>query len=301
MSNLNYRHLQYFAAVVRKGSVTAAAKSLHVTQPTVSEQIKQLEADLGEPLFRREGRSLVLTTAGRTAYHYAEQIFGLGAELTEAVANHRTGHGRRLTAGVSDVVPKLIALHVLEPVMALQPVVSLTCHQDRPEMLMAELGLGELDLVIADAPIRSGTPVRAFSEFLGESGMTCFATPDHAEAYRTGFPHSLDGSPVLLPSVGTMLRASIERWFDDHDLMPLVVAEFDDSAQLKAFGQAGSGAFFAPTVIEEEVAKDYYVEPVGRVAEVRERAYAIWSERSADHPGVLAVLEHGHDIFDAIY
>lgn len=298
MSTLNYRHLQYFAAVVRKGSVTAAARSLHVTQPTVSEQIKQLEADLGEALFRREGRSLVLTSAGRTAYRYAEEIFGLGQELTEAVANHQKGHGRRLTVGVSDVVPKLIALRVLEPVLSLQPVVALTCHQDRPEKLLTDLGLGELDLVIADAPIRSGTPVRAFSQLLGESGMTCFATPEHADAYRQGFPNSLDGSPILLPSVGTMLRASIERWFDERDLMPLVVAEFDDSAQLKAFGQAGAGAFFAPTVIAQEVEKDYYVESVGRVTEVRERAYAIWSERSADHSGVAAVLQHAHEFFE---
>ncbi len=297
LTDLNFRHLLYFVAIVREGSVTAAAKKLHVTQPTISGQIKRLEEALGEELFQREGRSLVLTQAGRTAYKYAEEIFGVSRNLVEAIAHHREGYAGRLTVGISDVVPKLIARRVLEPVLRLQPVVTLVCRQDRPDHLMAELGAGELDLVLSDAPMRSGEQVRGFNRLLGETGMTCFCTPEHVDAFGPGFPASLDGAPMLLPSTGTMLRATIEQWLDAHDLMPLVVAEFDDNAQMKAFGQAGAGAFFAPTVIEAEVAKDYYVAPIARVPEIRERLYAVWSERATDHAGVRAVLDGAPEAF----
>lgn len=297
MVDLNYRHLLYFATVARTGSVTAAARELGVSQPTVSEQIKRLEDDLGARLFRREGRALVLTDVGRNAYQYAERIFGLGRELVEAVTHHRSAHAPHVSVGVSDVVPKLIAMRLLRSITDLHPPVRLVCRQDRPERLLGQLGLGELDLVLADAPIRSGSPVRGFNRLLGESEMTCFAHPDLAGALGRAFPDALDGAPLLLPSTGTVLRASIERWLDERDLLPLVVAEFDDSAQLKAFGQAGTGAFFAPTVIADEISADYGVVPVGPAVGLSERFYAIVTERGSRHPAVASVFDGARALF----
>lgn len=291
MIDLNFRHLLYFYVVARERSVTAAAKTLHVTQPTISGQLKLLEEQLGEALFRRKGRGLELTDAGETAYEYAERIFGLGRDLVEAVKHHRDGRRDRLVVGISDVVPKLIALRVLEPVLHLDPPVQLDCRQDRPERLLTALGLGDLDVVLADAPVRAGTPVRVFNHLLGESGMTFFAAPALASSIRGEFPASLDGAPMLLPSSGTILRASLDRWLEHQGVLPFIVGEFHDSAQMNAFGQAAAGVFAAPTVIEREVEFDYHVEVVGRVSDVRERLYAISTERRLRHPAVAAMTD----------
>src|SRR6185369_6025518 len=103
MEWLNYHHLQYFWMVAKHGSITAASKELRLANPTISAQIHRLEAVLGEKLFTRSGRSLVLTDTGRLAFRYADEIFALGGELQDTLKGRVTGKPLRLVVGVSDV------------------------------------------------------------------------------------------------------------------------------------------------------------------------------------------------------
>ncbi len=289
--SLNYKHLLYFWTVARTGSIARACKELHVTQPAVSAQLQKLEQQLGEPLFARRGRGLVLTEAGRTAFQYADEIFSLGRELADTLRGRPTGKPMRLTVGVTDAFPKLLAYRILSPALRMERPVRLVLQDDRPERLFAELSTHELDLVLADAPLPPTAPVRAYNHLLGECGVTFFAAPALAEAHADGFPASLDGAPVLLPTEGTTLRRGLAQWLDSSGVRPDIVAEVGDSALLKSFGQAGIGIFAVPSAIEAEVRRQYGVAVVGRAEEIRERFYAISIERKLKHPAVIAITQ----------
>jgi LysR family transcriptional activator of nhaA len=228
---------------------------------------------------------------GRVVYRYADEIFTLGRELVDAVRGRPTGRPARFLVGVADVVPKLIAYRLLEPALRLPEPVQVICREDKPERLLADLAIHELDLVLSDVPISPGVNVRGFNHLLGECGVTLFATPAIAARQRRGFPRSLDGAPFLLPTGNTVLRRSLDAWFEARDVCPRVVSEFEDSALLKVFGQSGLGIFPAPSVIEAEVRKQYGVAVVGRIEEVRERYYAISVERRLKHPAIVAISE----------
>lgn len=289
MAWLNYHHLLYFWTVARRGSIARACEELHLTQPAVSAQLRTLERALGERLFERRGRQLVLTDVGRVVYRYADEIFTLGRELQETLAGRPTGRPQRLVVGVSDALPKLLAVRLLEPALQGDAPVRLVVRDDKAERLLAELALHEVDVVLADAPSAAAAPVRAYSHLLGESGVTIFGAPALATRLRRRFPRSLDGAPFLLPAPGAALRRSLDQWLAARDLHPSTVAEIDDSAVLEELAQAGLGCFAAPTVVEREVQRRHGVRVVGRIPELKERYYAISVERKLKHPAVVAL------------
>lgn len=286
---LNYHHLLYFWTVARTGSVTKACQELNLTQPAVSAQIRMLERAFGEKLFSKRGRNLVLTDVGRLVYRYADEIFLLGREMQETLAGRPSGRPQRLVVGVCDQVPKLIAFRLLEPALRRGEGVQLVLRDDKPDRLFADLAIHSLDLVISDAPVGASAKVRAFNHLLGETDVSIYATPTLATHYRRKFPESLDGAPFLLPTDGTMLRRSLTAWFDSMGVRPNVVAEIDDSALLKTFGQGGIGLFAAPTAIEADVMQQYGVKSVGRLESVKERFYAVSVERKITHPIVKEI------------
>lgn len=291
MEWLNYHHLLYFWTVAREGSVARACEQLHLAQPTISAQIRSLEESLGAKLFAREGRGLALTDTGRVVYRYADEIFSLGREMRDTLRGRPTGRALRLAVGVADVLPKLVAYRLLEPALRLPEAVQIVCTDGKPDELLGELARHKLDIVLSDAPLGPGAKVRAFNHQLGECGVSVLGSAALAKAHGGAFPESLDGARFLLPTEGTALRRSLDHWFDARGLRPVVAAEFEDSALLKAFGQAGAGLFVVPSVIEVEVCRQYQVEPLGRIEAVRERFYAISVERRLKHPAVVAISE----------
>ena len=291
MEWLNYHHLLYFWLVAKEGSLARAGAALRLAPSTVSGQIRALESALGERLFVRSGRRLVLTEIGRVTFRYAQDIFGLGAELQDVLKGRSTGRPLRLLVGVADVVPKRVARKLLAPALGLPDPVRLMCREDKPERLLAALAVHDLDLVIADAPVNASTRIRAFSHLLAECGVVFCAAPKLAAAHRRGFPGSLNGAPLLLPTEGSTLRRSLDQWFALHQIQPRIAGEFDDSALLKVFGQAGTGIFPVPALIADEVQREYQVRRVGRVDRVRERFYAISIDRKLKHPAVIAISE----------
>ena len=289
---LNYHHLLYFWTVAREGSIAAACRRLHLTQPTVSGQIKVLERSLKAKLFARQGRSIVLTETGRLVYRYADEIFSLGRELVDAVGGRPTGSGLRFMVGVADTLPKLMVHRLLMPAVHLADEdVRVACIDGDPDQLLARLALHELDLVISDYPANPRLGLRAFNHALGDCGVSFFATADLARRYRRGFPQSLNGAPILLPAGNSALRPALDQWFDYLGIRPLVRGGFSDSALLKAFGARGDGLFVAPSAIEEDVLRMYGVVVVGHEERLRERFYAISVEKRIAHPAVLAITQ----------
>jgi len=288
---VNYKHLHYFWAVAREGGVARASERLHLTPQTISGQVSLLEEHLGVELFSRVGRNLELTETGRLVLSYADEIFSLGGELEEMVHQLPEGRPQVFRVGVVDVLAKSIAHRILEPALKLPNPVHMICREASLDTLLAELAVHRLDLVLADRPIPPTVSTRGFSHKLGECAVSFFATKKLAKKLKGDFPHCLDGAPLLLPSRGTQLRSGIDRWLDKHRLHPRMVAEFDDSALMKAFGQEGAGIFIAPAAIEAEVEWQYQVNAIGQVDAVKEHFYAISVERRVTHPVVSAVME----------
>jgi len=286
---LNYHHLRYFWVVARQGGVARASRELHITPSAISLQLQALERALGEQLFTRKGRAMVLTDVGRVALRYADEIFSTGQELLDVLRGRPTGRPLRLVVGVASAVTKLVAFRLLRPALKLPDPVRLVCVEGGTDSLIARLAVHGLDLVITDAPLGAGVKVRAFSHLLGECGVTFFARRAAAARLRRGFPGSLDGAPMLLPSEGAMMRRSLDQWFGAIGARPSIVGEFEDSALLKVFGSAGTGVFPVPTIVEREMQRQYDVGLVGRTEEARERYYAISLERRLTHPAVVAI------------
>ena len=290
---VNYKHLRYFWAVAREGSVARASERLKLTPQTISGQLSLLEDQLGVKLFQRSGRNLKLTETGRLALSYAEEIFSLGSELEEVIHQLPAGRPQLFRVGVVDVVPKSIAHRILEPSLKTLEPVRMICREAGLNELLADLAVHRLDLVLADHPIPSTVSTRGFSHKLGECPVSFFATKEIQKnlQQKGAFPRCLDGAPLLLPSTGNQLRSGIDQWLDKQRIHPRIVAEFDDSALMKAFGQEGAGVFIAPAAIQSEVEWQYQVSAIGRVDEVKEQFYAISVERRIKHPIVSVVLK----------
>ena len=294
MEWLNYHHLLYFWAVARTGSVVRASAELRLAQPTISGQVRRLEEVLGEKLFDRVGRKLVLTDVGRTVFRYADEIFSLGRDLQGTLQGRPSTRPLRLTVGVADALPKALVQRLLEPAFHIGQPVQLICREDRVvEDFLGALAGQELDLVLADRPLGPGRRVHAFNHLLGECGTTFLATAKLARACRAGFPRSLDGAPFLLPAGHVTARRAIDQWLVATQVRPVVLAEFDDSALMYAFGQQGKGIFPSPTVFEAEFRRLYGVQVVGHAKAVKHHVYAISVEPKIQHPAVVAIIKAG--------
>lgn len=268
-----------------------ASEKLHVTPATISIQLRDLEKQLGVKLFRKAGRGLALTEMGTAVQSYANDIFATGQELLDMV-HGRPGEGPILfRVGIKDVMPKLIAYQLLEPTLQTAQEIRVACHEGDVSRLIADLAIHKLDVVLSDTPIDPSMKVKAYSHLLGESDVVLVGTKELAKKVRKDFPDSLNSAPILLPMRDTVLRRSLDIWFDENQIRPQIRGEFEDSAMMKIMGKAGVGIFPVTAIISEEVQAMYRVEPIATVPGVTERFYALSVERKIKHPAVLAISE----------
>ncbi len=295
MRHLNYTHLLYFWTVAREGSIATAAESLNLTPQTISGQIKLLEESVGSPLFVRAGRGLVITETGQLVKQYADEIFALGAELTHRVKTDQALVPNVLNIGIVDSIPKLIGLRIIEPVLSMQEKMRVVCRQGSLEELLGQLGVHRLDVIVSDRPLSPGMNVKAYSHTLGETTVSLFCHQSIANVYTSDFPDCLQGAPFLMPVNESAVRRALEQWMDSYEIHPDIVVECEDSALLKAFGEAAYGVFPAPTAIKEEICSMYDAEMVAELDTVAEKFYAISPERKLKHPAVLEVINNSRD------
>jgi len=294
---LNYQHLLYFWSVVRTGSLTRAASELALSPPTVSAQLRTLEERLGAKLLTKSGRKLIPTEVGRVVFTYADQIFDVGRELLDALEQRPSQRPLRFTVGIDDVVPKEIAQRLLDPAMRMGQPVRITCHEGTLERLVARLAIHELDVVISDAPASPTLNVRAYNHLLGSCGITWMATPAIAASLRRGFPRSLAGVPMLLPTDDTAIRRALDQWLEQHDLRPVMVGEFEDYGLLREFARAGHGFAPVPTVQESQFRREYGFQRIGAARPVTAQFFAISLERRIRHPAMAAVVTGARELF----
>jgi LysR family transcriptional activator of nhaA len=297
LRRLNYQHLLYFWAVVRTGSLTRASNELALSPPTISAQLRTLEERFGEKLLAKHGRTLVPTEIGKLVYHYADQIFGLGRDLLEALEHRPSTRPLRLVVGIDDVLPKEIAYRILKAAFALKRPVRLLCREGTLDRLVADLAVHDIDVVLSDAPVTPSLNVRAYSHSLGTCESIWMATPALARTLRRGFPKSLDGVPVLLPTDDTAIRRSLDQWLAKHDVHPVMIGEFEDYAMLCEFAREGHGFAPVPSILEDQFRREYGFARIGVATGIRAEFYAISVERRIKNAAVAAMAENARDAF----
>ncbi len=297
MKQLNFNHLQYFYAVAKEGSVTRAAEAMHVTPQTVSGQLATFEEYIGAPLFERHGKRLEPNNLGQITLRYADDIFNLGTELSRTLASHDVGQVANFSVGIVDAIPKVMVFELLNNCFDIENRFILECHEGDLPSLLADLSINKLDLIISDQPLPVGVSVRASSHYLGQSGVTFFAPKDQCEKYQLNFPQSLHQAPFLMPGRNSAQHQNLMSWFVRSKIAPKIVAEFDDSALLKFFGQTGRGIFCVASAVERDVLAQFEVAIIGRIESVSDRYYGISPERKIKHPAVDTVLETANKLF----
>lgn len=286
---INYKQFHYFWAVAKAGSIVKASKQLHLTPQTISGQIAILEASLGVSLFRKVGRGIELTETGELALTYADDIFQTGNALEETLRAGSKERSRLFRVGISDAVPKSIAYRLLAPAMSLAEPIKIICREGKLESLLGELAIHRLDVVLSDRPMPSEIDIKGRSQQLLACGLSFFAAPALIQTAELAFPQHLSNTPLLVPGEDSAVRKRLMSWLNTLRIQPMIVGEFDDSALMRAFGQAGVGIFCAPSIITDEVISQHQVLKIGETDEVLERYYAISVERRASHPAVIAV------------
>ncbi|HEY5893953.1 MAG TPA: transcriptional activator NhaR [Chthoniobacterales bacterium] len=289
---LNFHHLRYFWVVAREGSLRRASEVLHVSQPSISAQIHQLEDSLGEKLFDRRGRKLVLTQMGQLVIDYADDIFATGRELLNAVKQRPGERPLRLQVGIADSLPKAVVYEMLKPVFSLQQPIHTTCREGKVDALLLQLAAHRLDIVLADEPAPSSLHVKTFSHFLGSSSITFCAPGGLAAKLKPGFPHSLDNQPAFLPADNTATRMALEKWFQAAGIRPKVTAEFEDAALMQAVAMHTLAVAPVHTVVIDEVKRQFGLREIGEVPDCVGAFYAITAERKLRHPAVVAMTEN---------
>lgn len=298
MKQLNYNHLQYFFTVAKEGSVTRAAEVLHVTPQTVSGQLATFEEYIGAPLFERYGKRLEPNKLGQITLQYAEDIFNLGNELSRTLATHDVDQVSNFCVGVVDVIPKVMAYELLNKCFDLKDKFVLECHEGDLPSLLSKLSVNKLDLIISDHSLPVGVNVRATSHYLGESGVTFFVKKDLHHKYQEHFPKSLHRAPFLISSRNSAQYQSLIAWFEKLKIAPNIIAEFDDSALLKFFGQTGRGIFCVSSSVEKDVLEQFNVAILGRTDAVSDRYYGILPDRKIKHPAIESVLNTASELFN---
>jgi LysR family transcriptional activator of nhaA len=284
--------------VGKTGSIARASEQLYLSPQSISVQLGDLENSLSVQLLRKVGRGLELTDMGRRVFSYADEIFLLGNELLEVVEHQEIKKSIPFRIGITDSVPKSVAYRVIKPVLHLDESIRLICREGKMSDLLSEMSVNHLDLVIADRPMPNNMNVRAYNHLLGESTLAIFAAKSLLTKYpEVSFPNILHNAPFLMQGEDFAFQKKLLSWLESKKIYPNIVAEFDDSALLKSFGQAGAGFFAGPDAIATDICRQYEVEKVGNVDNVTEQLYAITTERRLTHPAVVSIVKATAEVF----
>ena len=290
MEWLNYHHLYYFWIISKEGGVAAAARKLRLTHSTLSAQLRALERHFGTPLFERRGKRLALTPFGADAANYAADIFRLGHELGDLARGCGSSGRDVLRVGIVASLPKTLAHRLVSPALA-QERGTLVVRQGAAPLLFESLSAGRLHLVLSDEIPSHAPGIKLHAHDLGETDIVLYARGQLARRIRRGFPASLDGEPVVLPSATAPVRRLLDAWFVSMGVRPRVKAEVDDAGLMRVFGSAGHGVFPVRAALQAEVEDLHDVQLVGSCDGLRERYYAVSMEKRIRHRGVAAIVE----------
>ncbi|MFZ4775506.1 MAG: LysR substrate-binding domain-containing protein [Terrimicrobiaceae bacterium] len=282
-TQLNYHHLRYFLAVATEGGIKQASKALHVSPPTLSAQVRELERFLDAGLFLREGKAMILTDTGRVVKRYAERVFAFGDEMLEVVSRGEPGGLETVFVGLVDSVPKLLASRLLSRAWQELPGLRVVVREGQPSELFPALAAHQLDIVIATEQPPSTLKTVLFSRKTGRFAVHFVAAPSLKADFKPR--NGLTGFPVLVPTRESALRRELDRWWADEGIKPDIRAEFDDSAAMCELAAAGIGAAPVLAPVLHDVKQRYGLAELPIRTGIHEELFVVTAERQFSHEG----------------
>lgn len=273
LEQLNFHHLFYFWRVAKMGHLTRTAQALHVSQSSLSAQIKQLEDRLGEPLFEREKRRLVLTETGQLVLSYAENIFGLGQEMLGRLEGSSEGM-TRLRVGSVATLSRNYQENWIRPLLS-DPSVTLMLESGLLQDLLDRLLQHQLDVVLANEPVPSDPQQPLHCRFLGSQTISLVGPTSHWCGQSLAIPHGLDGRDLALPGPRHALRAQFDALCQSAGVKPRIRAEVDDMAMLRLIARDSGWLTVVPEVVVQDELMSGLLVKVGQSTELKENFYAI--------------------------
>jgi len=283
---LNFHHLHYFWAVAHEGNLTRAAAKLRVAQSALSAQIRQLEEELGEDLFAREGRALVLTETGRVALAYADEIFANGRALLEVLREGRA-RAKPLRVGAVATLSRNFQESFLRPALT-EPNVRLHLESGRIEELVARLEGHALDVVLANRPAQAASAESKVRNRRIARQLVSLVGPKRRRAFR--FPEDLEALPVILPGAASEVRSEFDVLCQQLAVRVNVIAEVDDMATMRLIARNASAVTLAPSVVVRDELRAGQLHEYCVVPGLFESFYAITVERRFEHPLVATLV-----------
>lgn len=277
LNQLNFNHLFYFWQVAKLGHLTRAAAELHTSQSAVSAQIRQLEERIGENLFIREGRRLVLSDTGQLVLAYADDIFGLGQEMLGRLQGRSAGISR-LRVGSVATMSRNYQENWIRPALT-DPAVVLTLESGVLEGLLVRLAQHQLDVVLANETVPAD-PDRPFHcQFLGSQPISLVGPASKWASQRLRIPEDLDGVDIALPGPRHALRAQFDALCATAGVSPRLRAEVDDMALLRLIARDSGWLTVLPEVVVQDELRSGLLVVVGHSTTLQERFYAITTPR----------------------
>jgi LysR family transcriptional activator of nhaA len=292
---LNYHHLRYFWAIAHEGNLTKAANRMNVAQSALSIQLRQLEESLGQPLFIRQNRQLVLTEAGQMALQYADSIFRSGEELVDTL-KHRARKARQvLRVGAVATLSRNFQWEFVKPLRARKDV-ELVLRAGTLRDLMAQLRNHEVDVVLSNHPLRRDAETDHYSHLLAEQEVSLVGQPARSGSGGEGrhkrfhFPDDLRRVPVVLPSLASDIRADFDLILHQAGVRPVIAAEVDDMAMLRVIALRTKAITLVPRVVVKDELRAGVLVEHHRLAAVKERFFAITPSRTFPNPIVKELI-----------
>lgn len=289
MTRLNFHHLHYFWAVAREGHLTRTAARLHVSQSALSAQIRQLEEQLGQPLFTRSGRSLQLTEAGQLALGYADTIFAAGTELVALLREGRRDERQVLRVGAVATLSRNFQENFLRPLLS-RTDVELVLHSGHLAELLARLRVHTLDLVLSNQRVQASADHPWRCRRIARQPVSLVGQPrPRGRAFR--FPAELAEVPLLLPGRDSDLRAGFDLMCEQLGIRYRLRAEVDDMALLRLLARDSDSVALLPTVVVQDELRSKRLVEYAVVPDLHENFYAISVKRHFEPPLLKALLQ----------
>lgn len=273
LDQLNFHHLYYFWRVAKTGHLTRVAGEMHVSQSALSNQIRQLEDSLGEPLFLRTGRRLVLTETGQLALSYAENIFGLGQELLGRLEGRGEGMVR-LRVGSVATLSRNYQENWIRPLLA-DPAVTLSLESGMLDELLRRLLQHQLDVVLANDAVPTSPDRPLHCRFLGSQSISLVGPAGPWRGRTLRMPEDLGGLELALPGPRHALRGQFDALCVAAGVTPRLRAEVDDMAMLRLVARDSGWLTVLPEVVVQDELRAGVLVTVGRSTLLQENFYAI--------------------------
>lgn len=287
-TRLNYHHLHYFWAVAKEGHLGRAAARLHIAPSALSTQIRQLEHQMGQPLFSRAGRTLVLTEAGRIALEYAETIMSAGQELVATLREGRPREREVIRLGAVATLSRNFQRTFVAPLVD-QPGIELVLQSGSLGELLPRLAAHTLDLVLSNQRVREDASNAWRCLRIARQQVSLVGPPRKRRGFR--FPADLAGLPLILPSRDHEFRAAFDLICERAGLRLNVAAEVDDMAMLRLLARDSGAATLVPAVVVRDELHDRQLVEYCTVPNLHEEFWAVSVRRQFQPAALRALLD----------